>query len=530
MFKHIAEYNKNRNITLIAHNASGYDSYLVMKQFTLNKPPVCAGKKILSVTISNPYTPKNSIIKWRRDENIKGTKDIKQQITLRCSYQHVLQSLDKWGKSFEIPQNLRKTGCDHNSIKKDTYLEKQSEWEPYLRKDISALACCVIKYNNVMKDLVDENMVDNLTAPSLTFKGWLKDLKEDNISLYSHVDPFIRNYIRRSVKGGRVSANIKKFESNIFPEIISILRDYFFNQSSENVNLVDCFNKYFNSPIETKKEIAEIIKNRIPPNFTSLMAFDATSLYPSAMIDKESEYPDAKYARAFNRLEEEQKFLYLFNTQKFRPRTGIFTILYKYPDNLFFQPIPAKDKIIVSNKKQELIRFRNGVISDTLTSVDIQEIVRAGGTIINIYQGIVYERNMEKNPFNRFIKRLFDQRLKYKKEENEVGSNLVKLLMNSLYGKTVQKDINTKLHVWITQTWYSMFDPDLMINCDKINDNQWLVEMKKEQTEEAPNASNKEQDATKLLPSHIGSFILSHSKRIMNNFVHLIDGFKKPIL
>ena len=74
-----------------------------------------------------------------------------------------------------------------------------------------------------------------------------------------------------------------------------------------------------------------------------------------------------------------------------------------------------------------------------------------------------------------------------------------------------------------------MFDPDLMINCDKINDNQWLVEMKKEQTEEAPNASNKKQDATKLLPSHIGSFILAHSKRIMNNFLHLIDGFKKPI-
>ena len=68
------------------------------------------------------------------------------------------------------------------------------------------------------------------------------------------------------------------------------------------MNRVDCFNKYFNSPIETKKEIAEIIKNRIPPNFTSLMAFDATSLYPSGMIDKESEYPDAKYARAFNRL------------------------------------------------------------------------------------------------------------------------------------------------------------------------------------------------------------------------------------
>ena len=33
---------------------------------------------------------------------------------------------------------------------------------------------------------------------------------------------------------------------------------------------------------------------------------------------------------------------------------------------------------------------------------------------------------------------------------------------------------------------------------------------------------------TKLLLSHLGVFILSHSKRIMNNFIHSIDRFKKP--
>ena len=30
------------------------------------------------------------------------------------------------------------------------------------------------------------------------------------------------------------------------------------------------------------------------------------------------------------------------------------------------------------------------------------------------------------------------------------------------------------------------------------------------------------------MPSHLGSFILSHSKRIMNNFIECIDGFKNP--
>ena len=52
-----------------------------------------------------------------------------------------------------------------------------------------------------------------------------------------------------------------------------------------------------------------------------------------------------------------------------------------YPENLFFQPMPAKDKTVERSVKQNLdvIRFRNGVIYDVLCSVDIQEIVRCGG-------------------------------------------------------------------------------------------------------------------------------------------------------
>ena len=33
-------------------------------------------------------------------------------------------------------------------------------------------------------------------------------------------------------------------------------------------------------------------------------------------------------------------------------------------------------------------------------------------------------------------------------------------------------------------------------------------------------------DIKNTMPSHLGSFILSNSKRIMNNFIRVIDGFK----
>ncbi|ESP01415.1 hypothetical protein LOTGIDRAFT_157596 [Lottia gigantea] len=34
--------------------------------------------------------------------------------------------------------------------------------------------------------------------------------------------------------------------------------------------------------------------------------------------------------------------------------------------------------------------------------------------------------------------------------------------------------------------------------------------------------------STRLTPSYLGSFVLSHSKKIMNNFIHVINGFYKP--
>ncbi|ESP04496.1 hypothetical protein LOTGIDRAFT_170740 [Lottia gigantea] len=160
------------------------------------------------------------------------------------------------------------------------------------------------------------------------------------------------------------------------------------------------------------------------------MAFDANGLYASAMT--EGEYPKAESARAFLP-EEEKEFVKLFNKQKFRPRTAILTVWFEYPKNMFFQPIPAKDKITFTNRigKKETgskIRFRNGFCYDVLTSVDIQEKVKSGGKIIRILDGIVYEENFKTQPYRDYILILKELRNKYKKEGDMVASNCMKLL------------------------------------------------------------------------------------------------------
>ena len=67
---------------------------------------------------------------------------------------------------------------------------------------------------------------------------------------------------------------------------------------------------------------------------------------------------------------------YLFNSGKWNKlnRSAFLTIKYHNPENLIFQHLPIKEKInnpYKNNRLEEINKMRNGIIIDTLTSVDI---------------------------------------------------------------------------------------------------------------------------------------------------------------
>ncbi|ESO85549.1 hypothetical protein LOTGIDRAFT_155035 [Lottia gigantea] len=279
-------------------------------------------------------------------------------------------------------------------------------------------------------------------------------------------------------------------------EICALLKEY---NESDTEGIIDLFKECSVNP-KDKTEVHAKLKEL---DYSKLMAFDANGLYA------EGEYPKAESARPF-RLEENEKFVKLFNEQKFRPRTAILKVWFKYPTNMFFQPIPAKDKITFTNiigKKETgtKIRFRNGFCSDVLTSVDIQEIVKSGSKIIKILDGIVYEDNFKTPPYRDYILILKELRNKYKKE----GDNCMNLLGNSLYSKSIQKDINTSRHLWSEATFKANYDSHVK-SYEKVNETQYIVQINDEEKEFVP-----PKDFTRLTPAHLGAFILSHSKKVI---------------
>ena len=64
---------------------------------------------------------------------------------------------------------------------------------------------------------------------------------------------------------------------------------------------------------------------------------------------------------------------------------SIFSVKNHNPGNLVFQHVPIKEKNnnpYKNTRLEEINRRRKGMIIDTLTSVDIDEIVKCGGFIL----------------------------------------------------------------------------------------------------------------------------------------------------
>ena len=162
--------------------------------------------------------------------------------------------------------------------------------------------------------------------------------------------------------------------------------------------------------------------------------------------------------------------------------------------------------------------MRNGCIRDHLTSVDIQEIAKIGGKVIEIYEGVLYRENFKVSPFRKIIDKFFALRQKYKDENNDVMQLLVKLLRNGLYGENIRKDIEEK-YSCKSEAWMMTEYDERVKDFWKISGINYIVKMIDD--------AGLEDEVKKLstTPLHLGAFVLSNSKRIMNNFIHAINGF-----
>ena len=389
-----------------------------------------------------------------------------------------------------------------------------------------------------MEEITGFSMKDCLSLPGLGWKNFNSLRTEEDEPIYTYNDKYMRWFVRQSIKGGRVCSFNQYYKSKHCNDILKIINnelavkgtvydtiEAYMEYKNKHFKIFEKeyenqFDDYRDEDVEEKEKyinekLGELRLHKIIKQIELvhlLWDFDAVSLYPSAMWDEKSIYPRIETGYAFTRNMNDE-LIEKFNIQTFTKGSAFLKIKYYNPKNLIVQHLPVKEK----EKKIEINRMRNGYIIDTLTSVDIQEIVKIGGTVIEIYEGVIYRENFEVSPFRKIIDILFALRQKYKDEGNDVMQLLVKLLMNSLYGENIRKDIekfSCKSEYWM-MTEYDERVKDYW----KISGNNYIVKMIDD--------AGLEDEVKKLntMPLHLGAFVLSNSKRIMNNFIHAIDGF-----
>ena len=118
----------------------------------------------------------------------------------------------------------------------------------------------------------------------------------------------------------------------------------------------------------------------------------------------------------------------------------------------------------------------------------------------------------------KIIDNSFEIRQKYKAENDDVRQLLVKLIMNSLYGEQIRKDIEEGYHCK-SEMWMMTEYDERVLDYQKINYGNYIVKMKDDEGLED------EVKKVNTMPLQLGAFVLSNSKRIMKNFIHTIDGF-----
>ena len=72
---------------------------------------------------------------------------------------------------------------------------------PYVKNDLLSTAFCYARYIMGVEDLSGFSMKNSINLPSLANKLFNSLKDENDEPIYTYTDPFMRNFVRNSIKG-----------------------------------------------------------------------------------------------------------------------------------------------------------------------------------------------------------------------------------------------------------------------------------------------------------------------------------------
>lgn len=395
-----------KSVELIAHNGGAYDFHYILS--SMFDPSI-----IQNILIRN-----NNFISFNfKHDNVK--------FYVKDSYSFLLCSLARAAQAFLTDnKDLRKTDFPHHVVKtQDDLYKVYKKWRS-IDQDINV---------SVEKEkllITSENIINyEVDGESRKLIDWSKDYCRNDVIVLSKVwiefkqavnDIFGSNVVDKSLTLAGLSFHLFKAHIDTSVELRHPNKEDYFNMRESLIG-GRCVS--------------------INGIYEKIHCLDVKSLYPAAMAFYDQPYGNFK--RVKERIKSELGIYYV----KVTPC--------KYPKSNFF-PIRFNNKIMYSN-------YGDKQYFGWYTTVDIDIGISEGHRIEYVPfdedDNIGYSWAKKGRIFQKYIENvLYKLKLQYEQENNKVKRNVVKIIMNSLWGKFAQK--------WIDTDYMIKIDSDIDFNLE----------------------------------------------------------------
>eukprot|EP00732_Lithocolla_globosa_P000136 Lithocolla_globosa_v1_NODE_27_length_9260_cov_179.654861.p1 type:complete len:1023 gc:universal NODE_27_length_9260_cov_179.654861:5430-8498(+) len=464
--------------TFVAYNSGRYDHYLILKNnlATMGLDSILTSNGILNM-------------------NMFG------YIKFVDFYRHTMCSLAGLCKSFKLPEEYSKSSFPHDfmgvdkleyvgpapeakywpgqvipdGIIKDPLNWNLKEFSIYYQKlDVISMGICYLKYCRVMYKITELNAPDYLTTPGLSYAYITHKIQNHDVKIIK--DLRTDTWMRNAIIGGRCFIQKRYFKSQRYDEINKVL---------PNGKTV-----WDTASQEERKNILNTWCD------DGLCDFDGVSLYPSAMSKFEYPVGDAYWVDASPSEHARDgglvKLLHELNDLEYN-KMSIVECDLEFTSKDIVTPLIAEQlgprRVYTCYDKKNII----------LSSVDLEEAIKYNKIkITKVHRALEWAE--KEYVFKEVIDHLFNERLKAKREGDLSFSTLLKLLMNSGYGKFEQKLITTETKISDSNEFMdSTILSGAMKSFDLLNDDKVILELNKKIGD----------NSKQFKPVQMGIFILS---------------------
>lgn len=462
---------KHYNKTYIAFNGCRFDFYFLQKELiNANETP----KFLLS-------NGRLLALKWPEKNGVWDLCNFMPGFSLKAACE-------------AFGTEVQKGDFDHKKMKDWNCVDNyKDEVLPYLKADVMSL-------KELTETYVDCCEMDYYASPTmyLTLSSYAENVWKNHIRSEDCIievpDMTKQEFIARSVYGGRTYPSRKRFKSKLYDKIKS-------------------------GEFDNKMLYKELLKSK-----DYIYNGDINSQYPACMAGSDlmpTIYPTGR-SKWIDRDPGMCKGIFDDNE-----KLGIYEIEFTCPNKKIRHPVLPRKKVITRKSGKQVFVGVEWSLQDgkgVYNTVDIQNAIKHGYKIKFTGNALIWE-GISNKIFKSYVDSVYAHKVDATKTENQVKRAISKLMLNSLYGKTLQRPINSDEVICKTIDEIEKFCLyHTITDWEIVEDNNGNVDYVLLTGEKII------ADFISKKPRHLGGFVLGYSRRLWLKFLEVIDPtLTKPI-